>query len=208
MIIYKATNLTNGKIYIGQTIKPLNKRRIKHICEAFKYQKTRFHRAIVKYGAENFKWEVLEDNIEDLKNLDKREIYWISYFDSFNKGYNDTKGGNSIRGYRFTNEDKKKMSLSHIGKSNGQHSKETKNKISDSQRGQNNSMFGRKGIKSPRIKYKYILESPFGEFFETYCINEFCKQNKMNRVNLYKAFINNRNYKGWKISRKIIKKEM
>lgn len=27
--------------------------------------------------------------------IDKREIYWISYFDSYNKGYNETIGGDS-----------------------------------------------------------------------------------------------------------------
>ncbi len=34
MIIYRATNLLNGKMYIGQTIKTLEKRRYSHISDA------------------------------------------------------------------------------------------------------------------------------------------------------------------------------
>lgn len=113
MLIYKATNIVNNKVYIGQTVKSLEKRKTKHLCEAFKYERTRFHKAIVKYGPDNFIWEVLEDNIQSIENLDDKEIYWIKSYDSFNKGYNDTKGGNSIRGYRFTKKDKIKMSKSH-----------------------------------------------------------------------------------------------
>lgn len=63
-------------------------------------------------------------------------------------------------------------------------------------------MFDKKGKNHPRIKYIYHLESPSGEIFETYCINDFCKSKGMNRVSLYRAYINNRTYKGWKLERK------
>ena len=33
-IIYKATNLVNGKVYIGQTINTLNKRKMEHYQDA------------------------------------------------------------------------------------------------------------------------------------------------------------------------------
>ena len=63
MIIYKATNLINGKCYIGKTIsKDFVKYWFNHLKEAFKSEKIKrvFHNAIRKYGPENFMFEVLE----------------------------------------------------------------------------------------------------------------------------------------------------
>lgn len=85
--IYKVTNKINGKVYIGQSV-DIGRRWRQHMtAEDDNY----FHKAIQKYGVENFRWEVIEKCKK--KDLDEREIYWIEYYDSFNKGYNCTKGG-------------------------------------------------------------------------------------------------------------------
>lgn len=91
--IYIIRNLINNKVYIGQTIQTLNKRFNGHCC----YSKTDrspnmyIKRAIHKYGRENFSIELLEEcNVE---NLNEREKYWIKQYDSYNKGYNLTLGG-------------------------------------------------------------------------------------------------------------------
>lgn len=91
--IYKYTNNINGKIYVGQTTTALETRHTKHLTQL--EDNTYFHRAIKKYGIDNFSLEVIEDNIP-LSELDNREIYWIKTLDSYytsNKGYNLTKGG-------------------------------------------------------------------------------------------------------------------
>ena len=49
------------------------------------------HRAIKKYGKSNFTVEVIEEI--DSANLNDRERYWIKYYNSYNNGYNSTKGG-------------------------------------------------------------------------------------------------------------------
>ena len=52
-IIYKATNILDGKCYIGQTVKILEKRKREHINSALgKNNKNLmvFHKAIKKYG--------------------------------------------------------------------------------------------------------------------------------------------------------------
>jgi group I intron endonuclease len=200
LLIYKATNIINHKVYIGQTIKTLDYRKRKHINNAFRNPKTRFHQAIIKYGEENFIWTIVENNIESKDILNEKEIYWILFFNSFNNGYNDTKGGKSFLGYKFTEESKKKMSLSHLGQSRPC-SKEHREKISKSVSGKNNGFYGKKGKDSPFLKYIYYLESPDGEKFETYIINDFCKQFNLKRTGVYKSIINNRDYKGWKVSR-------
>lgn len=48
-------------------------------------------RAIIKYGKENFSFEVLETVPKE--SLDDREKYWIDKFDSYRNGYNATIGG-------------------------------------------------------------------------------------------------------------------
>ena len=91
--IYKITNTINGKSYIGQTIQNVKERFYQH-C-ATKCSKAvsnmAIHRAIKKYGKSNFTVEVIEEI--DSANLNDRERYWIKYYDSYNNGYNSTKGG-------------------------------------------------------------------------------------------------------------------
>lgn len=50
-----------------------------------------------KYGIENFIFSEIECCDDIL--LDEREIYWISYFDSYNNGYNSTIGGKGVQKY-------------------------------------------------------------------------------------------------------------
>ena len=92
-IIYKFTNKINNKIYIGQTTQTLEQRINKHLQQL--NDETYFHRALKKYGIDNFNIEIIEQSIP-LNELDNREIYWIKYYNSYytsNQGYNLTKGG-------------------------------------------------------------------------------------------------------------------
>lgn len=91
--IYKITNTINSKSYIGQTIQNVKERFYQH-C-ATKCSKAvsnmAIHRAIKKYGKSNFTVEVIEEI--DSANLNDRERYWIKCYNSYNNGYNSTKGG-------------------------------------------------------------------------------------------------------------------
>lgn len=87
--IYLYTNKINGMKYVGQTICRLQKRHWEHLHRDNSY----IDRALRKYGEENFTLEVLEDGIEDRAVLNEREMYWIAKYDSFNNGYNLTRGG-------------------------------------------------------------------------------------------------------------------
>ena len=92
-LIYKFTNKINNKIYIGQTTQTLEQRINKHLQQLD--DNTYFHRALKKYGINNFTVEIIEQNIP-LTELDNREIYWIKYYNAYytsNQGYNLTKGG-------------------------------------------------------------------------------------------------------------------
>ena len=89
--------------YIGQTSFSEEKRWKEHCNVAFLKKSPAYNyplsKAIRKYGPDNFTCTILEDNIKDPQTLLEREIYWISYYDTFKNGLNATIGGqgNSIR---------------------------------------------------------------------------------------------------------------
>ena len=87
--IYKIENKINHKIYIGQSNNP--KRRFKeHINREEKYNSL-IHKAIKKYGEENFTFEI----IGWYENWEEMEQYYIEYYKSkIPYGYNIEDGGN------------------------------------------------------------------------------------------------------------------
>lgn len=90
--IYLITNKINGKQYVGQTSRDIWTRFDEHCYDD--RSTSAIHAAIVKYGVSNFSLELIEE--VDLDNLDEKEKYWISYYDTYNKGYNKTLGGTNI----------------------------------------------------------------------------------------------------------------
>ena len=55
------------------------------------YDNCAIHKALQKYGIENFDFSILELCSEN--ELDDKEIYWINYYNSYKDGYNETSGG-------------------------------------------------------------------------------------------------------------------
>lgn len=97
--IYIIKNTINNKVYIGQTIQPINIRFNNHKM-ASRIEDTKFYRAIRKYGEDKFYIEPLEENIP-IEKLNEREQYWIQFFDSYQNGYNSTLGGDGIRSINY-----------------------------------------------------------------------------------------------------------
>lgn len=86
--IYKISNLTNGKVYVGQTY-DFAQRKAGHIYSSKNHSDERpLYRSMRKHGIENFSFEIIEECADDL--VDDREKFWISHFDStdLDKGYN------------------------------------------------------------------------------------------------------------------------
>jgi group I intron endonuclease len=93
MIIYKITNLINKKVYIGQTTGSIKTRWAVHLRDSKIQKNNKFYNAIKKYGQENFKIDIIENDIDTHEVLNQRERYWIKYYDSYKNGYNSTFGG-------------------------------------------------------------------------------------------------------------------
>ena len=168
-IIYGYTNLESGKMYIGQTVYP------KQRWKAHRYGKYKngWHKDY-QNNPDKYEYSVIEYNVPEDK-LDEREMFWISFFDSYRNGYNLTEGGNSTRGYKHTEETRKKMREHHANVSgeNGpmygkKHSEETRKKMREhhadvsgennpfygnhSLAGKNNPMYGKKHSEETRKK--------------------------------------------------------
>lgn len=111
--IYCVTCLPTGKLYFGQTVMSIERRFGKHISKALRNPQCKFHRAIRKYGVENFTVEevmwVEAPTKQALKaKLDFLEIHFIQKFDTRHNGYNETDGGEGSLGVQLSNEIKKK----------------------------------------------------------------------------------------------------
>lgn len=95
--IYKFENKMNNKVYIGQAF-DLKKRYIKH-CKNMNdiSHKEDFYQALRKFGWNNFSYEIIEEYFDkpNREYLNEREIYWISYYNSYYDGYNMTPGGSN-----------------------------------------------------------------------------------------------------------------
>lgn len=94
-LIYKHT-APNGKVYIGMTKQSIDRR--SQNGNGYKTQR-KFYRAIQKYGWNNFKHKILEDNLTHDEACEL-EQYYIKKYDSNNPqyGYNTTSGGDGCHG--------------------------------------------------------------------------------------------------------------
>ncbi|MGL4754258.1 MAG: GIY-YIG nuclease family protein [Aeromonadaceae bacterium] len=123
MFIYKITNKTNGKMYIGQTIQEPKKRWYAH-CNS---GRAGIGQAIKKYGRENFTFEVLWETF-DRDTLDRMEQVYIKHYNTIApNGYNLCEGGNAPRP---TEETRRKQSKAHKGKKLSEEHKQKLSKTS------------------------------------------------------------------------------
>lgn len=98
--IYKFTNKINKKAYIGQSV-DIQRRYREHI--GLKPGNDVFHSALMKYGIENFNFEVIEEC--EIKELNEKEKYYIQYFNSLvPNGYNVSTGGANMAHLNKLNE--------------------------------------------------------------------------------------------------------
>lgn len=104
----------NGKVYIGIT----GQNPLKRWNNGTGYSKNiLFYRAIVKYGWDNIKHEILFDGLTE-EEACKKEVELISKYQSNNPnyGYNLSIGGQSgCKGYKWNKNQKENLSKAHTG---------------------------------------------------------------------------------------------
>ena len=145
---YKITNTLDGKVYIGQSNKELERWRQHKYLARQESPLQYVHRAIKKHGVNNFTYEVIA-TCRTQEDIDYVEELIISQYDSRNveRGYNVAPGGNHawnaglpaqeqpMYGRHHSDESKRKMSEAQLGVPKSPHSEKTKQKMSVSRRG-------------------------------------------------------------------------
>lgn len=88
--IYKITNNINKKLYIGQAV-DIQARWNQHkrnFNNPFCFKTSpKLYSAFLKYGVENFNFEVVESHVP-IEQLTEREEYWIRFYNAVEQGYN------------------------------------------------------------------------------------------------------------------------
>lgn len=91
--VYKITNNINQKCYIGSSIR-VEKRWKDHINASQNPNNPKYdyplYKAFRKYGVNNFSFEILKDDFNNLKEMTDYEHEMILFYDSYSKGYNQT----------------------------------------------------------------------------------------------------------------------
>ena len=94
--IYVIKNTINDKVYVGQSVN-IEARWLAHKYSTLDTKAqdhyTQIHQAMHKLKIENFYYEILE--LCDIRDLNKKEIFYIKKFNSYYSGYNMTLGGES-----------------------------------------------------------------------------------------------------------------
>lgn len=118
--LYRLTS-PSGKVYIGIT-KNVYTRWQQHVLDAHRGSKCTLHKAIRKYGFDNFKKEILvTSTLSYVKEMEVKAI--AAYSTMVPAGYNMTAGGDGTAGYIFTDEDKMKIGLVQKGRKHSEESK-------------------------------------------------------------------------------------
>lgn len=151
--IYQIRNIINNDIYVGST-KSFQSRLYAHITllERNKHHSRYLQNAYNKYGKQNFTFEILElvENIKELILIEQK------YLDKYNPTYNVMKLAKNHLGVKRSEETKRKISESNIGKHYGLVNEEVKRKISKSLKGRKFSEQHKNNLKGKTAGEKQI----------------------------------------------------
>jgi group I intron endonuclease len=112
MVVYQATNLINGKRYVGITAQLLSKRKAGHLTAARQGQPYRFYNAIRRHGEEFFRFTVLKtcETRAEACEIERRLIaLW-------QPKYNTASGGEGNPGITHSPETRQKMRRRAVGR--------------------------------------------------------------------------------------------
>ena len=166
MIVYVIRNKTNGKCYVGQTIRTIAFRWSEHVRRAKQGCSFLLHRAIRKYGEENFRvYRIIL--CKNKRETDKIERLLISHYKKLGVSYNlasGGEGGSPFKGHKHKESSKRKIraKLKGVKKPSG-HGKKVSAALKGRVRtpehnanlsGKNNGMFGRFGKLNPMFGKK------------------------------------------------------
>lgn len=199
--IYQIYCEGNGKTYIGQAAN-IYKRWSRHRRDLYnnKHANQYLQNAYNKYGAESFKYEMI-NTLETREETNDMELYWINCFRAIDQSMN-LSGNTTI--YSKSPESIEKQRRSLLGRKNGPHSKEWSENISRAKKAQ--------GIKSVWLSERNVMnrEKFSGVTFihdtrgeitvDDSTMKQFCEDNNLQYCHMQAVRKGNRkSHKGWKL---------
>ncbi len=111
--IYAIVNSVTRDMYVGSAV-AVNRRWNAHRSQLRngKHHCKHLQNAHIKYGADNFDWEIIE-LVSNAADLIEREQFWLDFFAP---AYNKRKIADSCLGVLRSSESKQKMSLAQTGR--------------------------------------------------------------------------------------------
>lgn len=150
-------------MYIGQTIKTIEKRWREHLYNAQHTQREQLlYLAMRKYGVENFYIELLYE-LKEGESIDDWERHFIQKWNSISpNGYNMTEGGSKFQGDNpmFHAEIRKKVSEHFIGDNNPAKRPEVREKIRQKATGKKASEETRAKMRMRPVPFKGRKHTP------------------------------------------------
>jgi group I intron endonuclease len=155
MGIYKITNTRNGKFYIGSS-KDINRRWWEHKNDLNKktHINAKLQNAWNFYGENQFKFEIVEEIMDD-KLLLEREQHYLNMFEPYRNGIGYNIAQNSCGGDNFTHNPNKEN---------------IRQQLSELYSGENNPMFGKKHNDESLLKQK---QKAIGRFSLNWFIEKY-----------------------------------
>ena len=149
--IYCIENTLNQNKYIGLSIQIEERwRNHKRLLKRGIHENAHLQNAYNKYG-DVFKFYVIEECKQE--QLNEREQYWISFYDTKSHGYNESDGGGGI--FNPTNDVRRKISEGLKGSKNGMYGVRLY--------GSQNGMYGRHHTKESKEKMSELRKHRTGE---------------------------------------------
>lgn len=149
MLAYLVTNKANQKAYVGITTRSLERRWYEHCFEAKSCGKL-LSKAIKKYGKDSFEIQPIASSLGGVDDLKQIERVLIEQHNTLvPNGYNLTKGGDGVWGFKHSPESVERMAARNRGRT---HSDETKKRMSEVRAGENNHFFGRTHSEETKAK--------------------------------------------------------
>lgn len=173
MIIYKITNVKNGKFYIGKTTRTLNTRFKEH-CRGSDSDKMPIAAAIKKYGKECFLIESIYST-DNLVDLNLKEDFFISVLKPDYNAAPGGQGGNLFGGQKHKESTKQILREKRIGIKDSLETKEKK-RLAHTGKKQSESTIQKK-INSQAKEYSFL--TPDNQNITIKNLNEFCRKNKL-----------------------------
>lgn len=164
MLVYKVTNLANGKVYIGKTMQTIGRRWTYHKYQAkIRGGCPHLGAAIRKHGSGSFKVEPLctAESAEELNRLEMQAIA-DNHSNDPSRGYNLTAGGEGSIGFHQS-EKQKVLMRNRIGAKHPMfgrhHTSEARQAISKAMKGECNPFFGKKHSAETLLRIKETLKT-------------------------------------------------